>query len=105
MGLAKDDDVVQAFPANGPDQSFGKTVLPRRPRRDGFVANAHCTQAMSYDGAKDAIPVADQVSGAESQGNASVIWRAIHSAVGLLVTPIQMSSRRRAERLRSHRAG
>ena len=28
--------------------------------------------------------------GAESQGKASVIWRAIHSAVGLVVTPIQM---------------
>ena len=61
MRLAKDDDVVQAFPANGPNQSFGKAVLPWRPRCDGFVANSHCTQAMSYDGAKDAIPVADQI--------------------------------------------
>ncbi|GAC1552869.1 MAG: hypothetical protein NVS2B5_10850 [Beijerinckiaceae bacterium] len=28
MLLAEDNDVVQAFAANGPDQSFGKTVLP-----------------------------------------------------------------------------
>jgi len=32
--------------------------------------------------------------GADSQGKASVIWPAIHSAVGLFVTPIQTSSRR-----------
>src|SRR3954449_10638631 len=32
--------------------------------------------------------------GADSQGNASVIWRAIQSAVGLFVTAIQTSSRR-----------
>src|SRR3954452_5803437 len=32
--------------------------------------------------------------GADSQGKASVIWRAIHSAVGVFVTPIQTSSRR-----------
>jgi hypothetical protein len=30
--------------------------------------------------------------GTDSQGKASVIWRAIHSAVGLFVTPIQTSS-------------
>ena len=30
--------------------------------------------------------------GADSQGNASVIWRAIQSAVGLFVTAIEMSS-------------
>src|SRR3954464_13858420 len=42
MRLAKDNHVVQAFPANGPNQSFGKTVLPRRPRRVWLVPNAHC---------------------------------------------------------------
>jgi len=35
--LANDNDVVQAFAANGPNQSFSKTVLPRRPRRDWLV--------------------------------------------------------------------
>lgn len=39
MGLAEDNDVVQAFPANRPNQSFGKPVLPRRTRCDGFVPN------------------------------------------------------------------
>ena len=64
MRLAKDDDVVQAFAANGPNQSFGKTVLPRRARRDRFVPNAHCAEALPYDRAKDAVPVADQVASA-----------------------------------------
>ena len=41
MRLATDDDVVQAFPANGPNQSFGIPVLPWRSRRYGFVPNAH----------------------------------------------------------------
>jgi hypothetical protein len=40
------------------------------------------------------ILITDQVAGASFQGNASVIWRAIHSAVGLDVTLIQTRSRR-----------
>src|SRR3954447_6855993 len=61
VSLAEDDRVVQALAANGPNQSFGKTVLPRRARCNGFVANAHRTQAMPYDRAKDAVPIADQI--------------------------------------------
>src|SRR3954449_13630126 len=37
MRLGIDNDVVQALAANGPNQSFGKTVLPRRARRDRFI--------------------------------------------------------------------
>ena len=48
MRLAKDDDVVQAFAANGPNQSFGKTVLPGRARRDRFIPNAHCAEALPH---------------------------------------------------------
>jgi hypothetical protein len=36
-------DVIEAFAANGPNQSFGKTVLPWRPESDGCVANAYGT--------------------------------------------------------------
>ena len=49
--------------------------------RRGFVANSHCTQAMSYNGAKRAVSVADQIVRRRIPANASVIWRAIHSAV------------------------
>src|SRR3954453_6247940 len=59
--LAKDDDVVQGFAANGPNQSFGKTVLPRRARRDRFIPNVHCAEAPPHDGTEDAVSVADQV--------------------------------------------
>ena len=75
MRLAKDDDVVQAFAANGPaaicrtryrngaagSVAFGKAVLPWRVRSDRFIPNAHCAEALSHDGTEDAVSVADQV--------------------------------------------
>jgi hypothetical protein len=45
--LVKDNDVVQAFAANGPDQSFGKAILPRRTRCNRFVPDAHCTHPLA----------------------------------------------------------
>src|SRR3954454_9752210 len=50
MRLAIDNDVVQALAANGPNQSFGKTVLPWRARCDRFVSNAHGPEALSCTG-------------------------------------------------------
>jgi hypothetical protein len=49
MLLAEDNDVVETFPANRPNQPFGKPVLPRRPSCDGFVANAHCVNPLQND--------------------------------------------------------
>ena len=98
MPLANDNDVVQAFPANGPNQSFSKTVLPRRPRRDRFIPNAHCAEALSHDGTEDVSRSRIRYLGADSQGNASVIWRAIQSAVGLFVTAIGRALDGRAAR-------
>src|SRR4051794_16150615 len=63
MRLAKDNDVVEALTANGPNQSFGIPVLPLRPRRNRFVPNSHSTEALPYDRAKGAISVADHVPG------------------------------------------
>ena len=40
MRLAKDDDVIQVFPANGSNHSFGKTVLPGTPLCDVFLTVA-----------------------------------------------------------------
>src|SRR4051794_4410277 len=94
MRLAKDDHVVQAFAANGPNQSFGKTVLPRRARRDRLsrmpIARRRCLTTEPKTRSRSRI----RSLGADSQGNASVIWRAIQSAVGLFVAAIQTSSRR-----------
>jgi len=63
MPLAVDNHVVQAFPANGPNQPFGKTVVPRWPRRNWLVPNAHCPHPPGHDWTKDAIVVADHIFG------------------------------------------
>ena len=39
--LAQCHHVVNAFAADGANQSFGKTILPRRSCRNRLVANAH----------------------------------------------------------------
>ena len=59
--FAEDNRVVQTLPANGPDHSFGKTVVPWRARCDGFVANAHSAQAVPYNGAERTVSVADEI--------------------------------------------
>src|SRR5580704_1412773 len=41
VGLAEDDDVIEAFPADRADQSLRMPVLPRRPRGDRVIAYAH----------------------------------------------------------------
>jgi hypothetical protein len=94
MRLTKNDDMIQALAADRPDQPFGKSILPRRGWRGRLVPDAHGAQSASDDGAIDAIPVSDEELWASSQGKASVIRRAIHSAVGFVVTLIQTRSLR-----------
>jgi hypothetical protein len=52
MRHTKDDDVVQASAANGPNQPFGKTVLPCRSWRNWFVPDAHGSRSSGHNGAK-----------------------------------------------------
>lgn len=59
-----------------------------------LVPDTHGAQSAPDDGTIDVVTVADEVARASSQGNASVSWRAIHSAVGFVVTPIQARSLR-----------
>ena len=40
VSFAQNNDVIQTLTPDRSDQPFGKAVLPRRPRRDGFVPNA-----------------------------------------------------------------
>jgi hypothetical protein len=49
MGLAKDDDMIQALAVDRSDQPFGKA--------EPVVPNAHSTQLASNDAAINAIPV------------------------------------------------
>jgi hypothetical protein len=41
MALANDDDVIKTFPSDRADQPLRISILPRRPRGDRSVANAH----------------------------------------------------------------
>ena len=60
--LPKHDQVVDAFPPDGADQSFCKTVLPRRAGRDRLVSDAHGAQAAGDGRTVDGVTVADQVA-------------------------------------------
>ena len=86
MHFAQDNDVVQALTSDRSDQPFGKAILPGRGWCGRLVPDAHGAQPACDDGTIDAIPVADHVARSFVPGNASVIWRATHSAVGLAVT-------------------
>src|SRR6516162_2653723 len=54
--------MVETFPSDRPDQSFRKTVLPRRAASDGFVTNAHSSHAACNHRAVDTIPITDQIA-------------------------------------------
>ena len=62
MRLAKDNEVVHALTADRPDQPFGESILPRRGGRNRLVSNAHGAQSTCNDGAKEAIPIADEIA-------------------------------------------
>ncbi len=62
MALGNDDDVIKTFPSDRADQPLRISVLPRRPRRDRSVANAHGPDAPDEVSAIRAVTVADQVA-------------------------------------------
>jgi hypothetical protein len=62
MGLAQDDDVVEALAPDRSDQPFGKPVLPRRRWYNGFVAYAHGANSTHGDIAINAIAIPYQVA-------------------------------------------
>src|SRR6476620_5304798 len=94
MRLAQDNHMIDALAPDRSDQPFGKAILPRRGWRGRLVPDAHGAQSACDDRTIDAIPVADHVARSFIPRNASVIWRATHSAVGCVVTLIQTSSLR-----------
>src|ERR1017187_3526172 len=92
MCLARNNNVVQALAPDRSDQPFGKAILPRWC--NWLISDAHGAKSACDNGAVDPIAVPDHIARSPSQGNASVIWRATHSAVGLVVTLIQTRSLR-----------
>ena len=61
--LAQHDDVVQAFPADGADQSFDHGILPRGTRRDELLFKTQVLDLAHEGGAIDGIPIPEQISG------------------------------------------
>ena len=59
--LPEHEQVIDALPPDGADQSFRKAILPRRTGRDRLVANAHGTQAAGDNSTVNGIMVADKV--------------------------------------------
>jgi hypothetical protein len=55
VGLAEDDDLIEAFPADRADLSLRMPVLPRRPRGDraiayiGHILCLHCRAQLPGD--------------------------------------------------------
>src|SRR6266481_446300 len=99
MCLAQDNDVVHAFTPDRSDQPFGKAILPRRGWCNWLISDAHGAKSACDNGAVDAIAVPDHITRSPSQGKASVIWRATHSAVGLGVTLIKTRSLRSSRKI------
>jgi hypothetical protein len=61
--FAEHDNVVEAFPSDRTDQSFGIPDLPWRPWRRRLIANAHRSNSSDENVAKGCIAIADQIAG------------------------------------------
>jgi hypothetical protein len=60
--LAQCHHVVNAFAADGANQSFGKTILPRRSSGNRLVADAHGPQSAPNKGTEDPVAITDQIA-------------------------------------------
>src|SRR5262245_13525523 len=60
--LAEHNNMIHTLATDRSDQSFGKAVLPRRARRNGFVTDAHGSYAARNRSTVDRVPIADQVA-------------------------------------------
>src|SRR5215468_5273809 len=63
MGLAEDNDVIEAFPADRADQSLRMPVLPGRPRGDRMIAYTHGCKTLRHGPAVAPVTIPDHVSG------------------------------------------
>jgi hypothetical protein len=94
MGLAQDQDMVEALSPDRADEPFNGSVLPGRARRSWSVPDAHGSKTSRYHIAIRSISVPNEVLRCLIPEEGLVIWRAIQSAVGLAVTLIQTRWRR-----------
>src|ERR1700730_3059588 len=89
------DQIISTHAPFRPDQAFSISVLPGRAERGGPVPDAHCSHPSLERAAKCSVIVTNEIFGPRlPKGNASVIWRPSHSAVGFWVTANHNSCRR-----------
>jgi hypothetical protein len=60
VALSSDQDVVEAFPAQGADEAFGDRVRPRCPDWGADDAAVGASECGVEGGGELAVPVADQ---------------------------------------------
>src|SRR4029453_13157980 len=94
--------MIRALAPDRPDQAFNISVLPGRAKRDVGRSRIPITRNRALNATPNALSLSRmRYFGAVSHGNASVIWRANHSAVGLLVTANHSNCRRLWPRTRN----
>src|SRR5258706_2150541 len=94
MHLTENDDMVQAFAADRPDQPFGKSILPRRGWCSGLVPDAHGTQSSRDDNAVDSIPISDHIARSHVPGKrlGYLTCNPLRRRVGCDVNPDEISA-------------
>jgi hypothetical protein len=59
--LAVEEHLIQTLAAECADQTFGTTILPRRPRRDRLIVDTHRLHPRREDMSIGAVVVTQQV--------------------------------------------
>ncbi len=82
MGLAQQEDMIQALAAKGADDPLDQGVLPGPERGDADLADPH-----PFDATREVLTVVPSRSrrryfGAVSSGKASTNWHAVQTAEG-----------------------
>jgi hypothetical protein len=63
MPFAEDDDVIEAFPSNRPDDSLGEGILPGRSWGDEDLVDPHALHPPREHIAVDGVAITEQVLG------------------------------------------
>ena len=71
MPLVEHDDLIEESPTDASDEAFDVRILPRRVGRNHDLCDPHVRDVLPKGRAIDAVPIAEEIPGASSHGNAS----------------------------------
>jgi hypothetical protein len=94
MALMQDDDMVQAFSTDTPDEPLHVWILPQTPGSDQYFFDPYVPYPLPKSSAVDPVPIAQEIAWRFFPRNASTTCWAVHSAVGCFVT-LKWTTRRR----------